>query len=150
MWFAMIFLLGIDSLFSHIEAAATVVTDTPRFRHLHKELVAAVMCGLGFLVSLAFASDIGHALIDLFDHYVINYGLLFTGALEAYTVSWVWGWEETAKKCGRLCALLTAVHDTHACMRRVNAVQDPQDSHRLGAVLSVAGMYSSLISEGCS
>ena len=103
-WFAMIFLLGIDSLFSHVEASATVLTDTPRFRHLRKDIVVAVICGMGLLVSLAFATDIGHALIDSFDHYVINYGLFFTGALEAYTVSWVWGWEDVAKKCGRMCA----------------------------------------------
>ena len=106
MWFAMLFLLGIDTLFAHIEGSATVLTDTPRFRHFRKDVVAALVCSLGFLVSLAFASDIGHALIETFDHYVISYGMFFTGALEAYTVSWVWGWQDISRKCGYLCAPL--------------------------------------------
>jgi neurotransmitter:Na+ symporter, NSS family len=103
-WFAMIFLLGIDSLFSQVEATATVLTDTPRLRHHSKEMVSALICGLALMVSLAFASNIGLALIDSFDHYVINYALLFTGFLEAYTVSWVWGWGELSRKCGYTCA----------------------------------------------
>lgn len=104
MWFAMLFLLGIDSIFSVMEAAATVFTDTPRFRHVRKELVAALLCFGVFLLSLTFATDIGMGLIDAFDHYVINYCLFFTGALEAYVVSWVWGWPEIVKKCGWTCA----------------------------------------------
>lgn len=116
----MLFLLGIDTLFAHIEAAATVLTDTPRFRHVRKESVAAMVCALGFVVSLAFASSIGHALIDTFDHYVVSYGLFFTGALEAYTVSWVWGWQDIVKKCGYLCAPALP-----ACFRRLWLTANP-------------------------
>lgn len=102
LWFSMVFLLGIDSLFSHVEGLATVLTDTPRFRHVRKSTVAAMVCGIGLVGSIAFASDIGHALIESFDHYTINFGLFFIAILESYTVSWVWGWEETSRKCGRL------------------------------------------------
>ena len=117
----MLFLLGIDTLFAHIEAAATVLTDTPRFRHVRKESVAAMVCALGFVVSLAFASSIGHALIDTFDHYVVSYGLFFTGALEAYTVSWgvgVAGHREEVwlPVCPRSpCLLQEAVVDCESC-----------------------------------
>jgi SNF family Na+-dependent transporter len=100
MWFAMLFLLGIDTLFAHVEATATAFTDTPRFRHVRKDVVAALACAASFLMSLAFASDLGHGMIDAFDHYVINYGMFFTGALEAYTVAWIWGWQEISTKCG--------------------------------------------------
>lgn len=104
MWFSMLWLLGIDSMFALVEGLATVITDTPRFRHVRKEKVAAIACILGFIGSIAFASDIGRPLLDVFDHYIINYGLFVTGSLEALTVSWIWGFKETREKCGRACA----------------------------------------------
>ena len=36
LWFGMLWLLGIDSMFALVEGVATVITDTPRFRHLSK------------------------------------------------------------------------------------------------------------------
>ena len=38
-----------------------VITDTPRFAHLRKELVALVTCICGFVASIAFITDIGVA-----------------------------------------------------------------------------------------
>ena len=104
LWFLMLFLLGIDSMFALVEGIATVITDTPRFRHLRKETMAGVTCALGFIGSVAFASDIGRPLLIVFDHYIVNYGLFVTGSLEALTVSWIWGFRETKEKCGRACA----------------------------------------------
>ena len=118
MWFGMLFLLGIDSMFAMVEGVATVLTDTPRFRHVRKETVAAVKCVLGFLGSIAFISDIGFDLLDAFDHYIINYGLFLTGALEAYVVSWVWGFYEIEQKCGWRCgaaACCVAYHRYVCC-----------------------------------
>ena len=115
MWFGMLWLLGIDSMFALVEGVSTVITDTPRFRHLRKETVAGVACVLGFVGSIAFASDIGRPLLDVFDHYIINYGLFVTGSLEALTVSWIWGWQETKEKCGRACdSLLTLPLPAHS------------------------------------
>eukprot|EP00892_Ulva_mutabilis_P009295 jgi/Ulvmu1/6738/UM030_0073.1 len=115
MWFGMLFLLGIDSMFAMVEGVSTVITDTPRFRHLRKEAVAAVACVIGFIGSLAFASDIGLPLLDIFDHYIINYGLFVTGALEAFTVSWIWGWAETKQKLGYMSAALLTYGFMAAC-----------------------------------
>jgi SNF family Na+-dependent transporter len=100
MWFMMLFLLGVDTVFAQVEATVTAFTDTPRFRHMRKDAVVAMVCAAGFLMSLAFASNIGHGLIDAFDHYLTNYGMFLAGALEAYTVAWIWGWQEISKKCG--------------------------------------------------
>lgn len=38
---------------------ATIITDTPRFAHLSKERVALWACGIGFMCSVAFVTDIG-------------------------------------------------------------------------------------------
>ena len=119
MWFGLLWLLGIDSMFAMVEGVATVITDTPRFRHLRKEFVAGVACALGFVASLAFASDIGLPLLDVFDHYIINYGLFVTGALEAFAVSWVWGWKETKEKLGFMYGAAPPTYRPHgSCMHR--------------------------------
>eukprot|EP00892_Ulva_mutabilis_P009294 jgi/Ulvmu1/6737/UM030_0072.1 len=106
LWFGTLFMLGIDSMFALVEGVSTVVTDTPRFRHLRKEAVAAAMCAVGFVGSVGFVSDIGRPLLGAVDHYIVNYGLFVTGALEAVAVSWVWGYRETKQKCGRASALV--------------------------------------------
>lgn len=128
MWFGMLFLLGIDSMFAMVEGVATVLTDTPRFRHVRKEQIAAITCVLGFLGSVAFISDLGFALLDIFDHYIINYGLFLTGALEAYAVAWVWGWYEISKKCGQRCAHACSICTCLKCSFKCSTVQLSQCS----------------------
>jgi SNF family Na+-dependent transporter len=117
MWFVMLFLFGIDTVFAHVEATVTAFTDTPRFRHMRKETITAFVCAAGFLMSLAFASNIGHGLIDAFDHYVIHYAMFFTGAMEAYTVAWIWGWQEISRKCGFMCACDLPTHRKHIALK---------------------------------
>jgi Sodium:neurotransmitter symporter family len=49
-----------------VEGVATVLTDTPRFRHVRREQVAFYTCLLGFLVSISMVTDIGLALLDVY------------------------------------------------------------------------------------
>jgi SNF family Na+-dependent transporter len=128
MWFGTLFLLGVDSMFAMVEGVATVITDTPRFRHLRKESVALWTCMLGFLCSIVFVSDIGFALLDVFDHYILTFGLMLTGAVESFVVTWVWGWPEIRYRCGWMCAL-------SACMllsQQVSPVDTPIHQQDLG------------------
>ena len=104
LWFGTLYLLGIDTLFAMVEGIATIITDTPRFNHLRKELVAGITCVIGFLISVAFITDVGFHLVDAFDHYFLNYGLMVVGAIEAYTIAWVWAWPEMAGRTGSTCA----------------------------------------------
>ena len=55
---------------------ATIITDTPRFSHIRKERVALWACLLGFFCSVAFITDIGSFLFDIFDHFLLNYGAI--------------------------------------------------------------------------
>ena len=69
--------------------------------------VALFTCVIGFLASIIFISDIGFAMLDVFDHYILNFALMLTGALEAYVVAWVWGWQEIRYRCGFKCVPIT-------------------------------------------
>ena len=46
----------------------------------------------------------GTFLLDIFDHYVSEYGFFIVGALESLAIGWVWGWHEVQARCGTKCA----------------------------------------------
>mmetsp|Transcript_39107 Transcript_39107/g.99073 ORF Transcript_39107/g.99073 Transcript_39107/m.99073 type:complete len:630 (-) Transcript_39107:668-2557(-) len=93
--------LGIDSAFSMVEGVTTVITDTPRFRHIRRESVALVTCGLAFLASTLFATDLGLYLLDSVDHYINNYGLQLVGIMECTSVGWIYGHSDCVARVGR-------------------------------------------------
>ena len=49
----------------------------------------------------------GTFLLDIFDHYVSEYGFFIVGALESLAIGWVWGWHEVQARCGTKCALFS-------------------------------------------
>jgi neurotransmitter:Na+ symporter, NSS family len=67
---------------------------------MKKERVALWICVLGFFCSVAFVTDIGIYLLDIFDHFLFNYALMVTGAMEAYVIAWVWAWPEMRDRTG--------------------------------------------------
>lgn len=97
--FVNLFLLGIDSAFSFIEALVTCAQDTAKFRNTPKWLITAVFCGVGFLLSLLYATDAGLNFLDVVDWYV-NFVMLFVGFLECFTVGWIYGIEEKLDQFG--------------------------------------------------
>jgi SNF family Na+-dependent transporter len=81
MLFLTLFLLGIDTAFSMVEAITTVLKDTPLGK-MNRMLIALIICVLGFILSLAFCADIGYVLLDVVDHYITTYTLLTIGILQ--------------------------------------------------------------------
>merc|ERR1719320_719040 len=82
-FFFMLFLLGIDSAFSMIEACTTVICDTD-FAGSHgmtKPWVSLALCFVGFMIAVAFCTDVGPHHMDLFDDYVNTKGLIFVGIM---------------------------------------------------------------------
>ena len=113
-------MLGIDSLFSLVEvimyaltdgasprnATVGVAADGPGRRRLtaiprrravsraaerHRSLVSAGLCVFFFLISLIFATDGGYWLVDIVDHYIVGYTVVFVGALECIALSLLYG-----------------------------------------------------------
>ncbi|GMH36994.1 hypothetical protein BSKO_04867 [Bryopsis sp. KO-2023] len=103
-FFFTLFTLGIDSALSMIEGVVTVLKDSQRFRHIPHSTIAGYVCIAGFLGSTLFATDLGLSLLDVCDHYINTYGIMMTGLAEAVTVSWVFGYKDTAERVGDLSA----------------------------------------------
>ena len=62
------------------------------------------VCSIGFLIALIYISDIGIYMVDLVDHVAVNLTLMLVGALQAYTIAWVWGYQEISARTGSACA----------------------------------------------
>ena len=92
---------------SSLAGVATVVTDTPRFKHYRKETVALVTSILGFICSIAFITDIGFYLLDAVRSDVVSadcsaYGGCSADAVVKLTVATATGTQHKSSRCMQL------------------------------------------------
>lgn len=78
--------LGIDSLFSIVEAMATLINDN--FPHINRKLVVFYVCLACAVGGLIFTTSAGIFYLDITDHYVTVYILVLTGLLQTLTIGW--------------------------------------------------------------
>jgi len=83
-----LFMLGIDSSFSAIEATSTVICDTAWKGKAPRMFIAFVLCVCGFLGSFPFCFNWGFVLFDVVDHYLCAYLLQIIGILQAIGCGW--------------------------------------------------------------
>jgi NSS family neurotransmitter:Na+ symporter len=84
-FFSALVIAGISSGISLIEAFSRAITD--KF-NLNRRTVVDVLCIIGFLGSLIFATGAGLYWLDIVDHYINQYGLVLAGILECLVVGW--------------------------------------------------------------
>ena len=87
-FFGMLLLLAIDSAFSLLEALATTFRE--RYPHVPTEKIAFVLCVVTAFVGLIFTTKAGLYYLDIVDHFVVNYGLVTIGFIEAVIIGWLW------------------------------------------------------------
>ena len=93
-----LFTLGIDSAFSILEAAATVMQDSPVFKGWPRKLIALFLCVLGSIGSIFFSFNWGFTYFDVVDNYLNVYLMLLLGVLETMGASWVYEAEQVFAK----------------------------------------------------
>ncbi|GMH38798.1 hypothetical protein BSKO_06696 [Bryopsis sp. KO-2023] len=150
-FFFTLFTLGIDSALSMIEGVVTVLKDTIRFKHVSGAALAGYTCAAGFLLSTLFATDIGLSLLDVFDHYINIYGVMITGLAEAVAVSWVYGYEDTVRRVGKLSADVFTYGFAAAVFIGVilaGALYDPVEDNMYLAIAIPIGVMIWIISIG--
>jgi NSS family neurotransmitter:Na+ symporter len=76
---------GIDSAFSMIEPLTAGLNH--RFK-ITKTKITAVLCTIGFCLSLLLAAGNGLYLLELMDHFVANFGLVAVGLVECILIGW--------------------------------------------------------------
>jgi NSS family neurotransmitter:Na+ symporter len=87
LFFLMLLFLGIDSLFSLVEAAVSGLRD--RFPWLNQMMLTGLICLLGLAVGIVvFGSRSGIMWVDTIDYWTNNYGLVIVGLLQCVIVGY--------------------------------------------------------------
>lgn len=97
--FLTIFLLGVDSAFSLVEAVVTVLKDTKGFAKVPRVAVVGVTCLMCLLLGLPYTTDAGLVLLDVVDYY-INFVMLFVGFFECFSAGWLFQIREQVDRLG--------------------------------------------------
>jgi len=88
LFFLTLFMLGIDSAFSLVEAVNTSIGDAKNVKRSH---VAFVVSSVSFLLGIIFVTGAGLYYLDLVDHFAVNYGLILVGLFESVAIGWFYG-----------------------------------------------------------
>ncbi|HIF9069520.1 TPA: sodium-dependent transporter [Photobacterium damselae] len=86
LFFLALVVAGLSSHISIIEAVTSAVIDKLNWS---RKKAAIVVCGTGFIVSMAFATNGGLLLLDLVDYFINNVALLSSCLLELLIVGWL-------------------------------------------------------------
>ncbi len=84
-FFLVLIVAGISSMVSLTEAFICSIRD--KFPVSRKK-IATITCSLGFLGSILFCTNAGLAILDIIDHFINNYMLVFSGLFECVLVGW--------------------------------------------------------------
>jgi len=104
LFFITLLTLGIDSLFSLVEAAVAGLHD--RFTWMSRNTVTVGLCVLGLLVGLLFATRGGLAWLGVFDRWCNDYGLAFVGLMECLAIGYFF-------RTARLREYINSVSEIH-------------------------------------
>ncbi|XP_013390653.1 sodium- and chloride-dependent glycine transporter 1-like [Lingula anatina] len=96
LFFSMMLLLGFSAQFSMAETVLSSIMDEyPHILRVSKwreTIMRGVVCGVCFLLGLPMCARGGHYLLDLMDHSVGGFPLLFVSLFECAILQWVYGW----------------------------------------------------------
>lgn len=91
LFFSSIVVAGISSSISIVEAFIASLVDAFGWA---RQRIATCLCGSAFLLGLVFCAQTGIFWLDIIDHYVTTYALLFVAICESIIVGWLF----TAKR----------------------------------------------------
>jgi len=89
-FFLVLLAFGINSAFSMIESVSEGVVEQ---WGLSKHKITFIICALGFTVSVPLATGAGSYWVDIADHFVSNFALVFVGLMECIVFGYILGTE---------------------------------------------------------
>lgn len=88
MFFLSLVFAGLSSEISINEAVISSLMD--KFNAPRKKVVN-IYCLVAFLISLVFVTGAGLYILDIVDHFINNFGIVFAGLLEVILIGWLFG-----------------------------------------------------------
>lgn len=86
LFFATLLFLAVDSAFSLLEALSLAIRDY--VTGMSVERITLYVSIVGFIIGLLYATKSGLYYLDITDHFIVSYGLVFVGLLQAFYVGW--------------------------------------------------------------
>ena len=86
LFFMCLIFAGLTSSVSLVEAVTAPIIDKTGW---NRKKVVTWICVLGFVASIAFATNAGLYLLDIIDNFINNYGIVVIGLLEAFVIGWI-------------------------------------------------------------
>ncbi len=87
LFFLCLIISGLSSTMSLIESFASSIMD--KFRMTRKQAISWV-CGVGFLGSAFYSTGMGLVVLDVVDHFILNYSLVIVGLVECIILGYSW------------------------------------------------------------
>ncbi|XP_048253286.1 sodium- and chloride-dependent glycine transporter 2-like [Haliotis rufescens] len=92
LFFIMLFMMGIDSMFGLTETTtAGLIEACPKYLQQRRMCVTAGVCLVGFVVSIPFVTEGGIYLFQLMEWYASSFSTLLIGCLECVVINWIYG-----------------------------------------------------------
>jgi NSS family neurotransmitter:Na+ symporter len=86
LFFLALVVAGLSSQISIMEAVVSAIIDKLNWS---RKKAATIVCGIGLVISMAFATDGGLLLLDLVDHFVNNVGIVTSCFIEILLMAWL-------------------------------------------------------------
>ena len=87
LFFLALFFAGLSSLMSITEACCAAIMDKFGWS---RRFASSAVTGAAVFLSLLFVTRAGLSILDIVDHFINNYGIIFTGLVEVILLAW-WG-----------------------------------------------------------
>lgn len=91
LFFLCVFFAGITTTISLLEPISFAIT---RKFEIRREIVVTILCAIGFLASIVFATGMGSYLVKIVDNFLNNFGVLFGIVLECLIFGWLYNTEK--------------------------------------------------------
>ncbi|MFP4392280.1 MAG: sodium-dependent transporter [Desulfohalobiaceae bacterium] len=85
LFFISLVFAGLSSMISISEACCSALMDKFSW---NRKPTASLLCLVGFLLSLIFMTNGGLFVLDIVDHFINNFGIVFAGLVEIILLSW--------------------------------------------------------------
>ncbi|VDO17733.1 unnamed protein product, partial [Brugia timori] len=96
MFFLMLLMLGMGSMFGTLEGVITSLNDS-KLISLKKPVLTAILCSIACGIGLVFTTHSGQYWVMLFDHFAGTYSLMAVAFFEVLAVIYVYGWQNFAR-----------------------------------------------------
>jgi len=91
LFFLMLLMLGLGSMFGTLEGVITSLNDSQVIK-VKKPVLTAVLCGSACVIGLIFTFQSGQYWVSLFDHFAGSYALMCVAFFEIVAVIYVYGY----------------------------------------------------------